>query len=535
MSHFWRGVVVPSIVLSGPLSAVVLAAPSNLQPIALTNSPVAGATGTLGNLSRAPVINSAGDVAFEGLYAGGSSRGLIVWTGGLLGQAIRSGTALPGMGPGAVVDSITFPNLADTGRIVTRVSVSPQVNHAIVAGGGSNFASLVEANTGFPSSALPFRSFDIGPLINNLDRIVFIGRHTDNSTSIWTHTGASLNSIASRGSPAPGYSAGTTFSDFGAPTLSDTGRVAYLGGTTGGTGLFLWSDGVTQRLAGTGSAAPKLSNAVFTTLATGPSLSRSGSVAITGVYTQNGSNGAGIWISSANDPLDLSPAVLSNDHLPQTPVGSSTSSFSRISINNNNNVSFTATLNSAPGLPTSARTGMWFKGPSGFLPIVRSDDPAPGLPSGYRLGLGSLDSHSALNVRDQLAFTCTLRPPGSPLDGATALCAWDRLDGLSLITYVGDAFEFAPGQFEIVTAIELANAEQPGNSFVLPGGTGGTQQCLNDAGVLTFGLRYNNGFGVFTITIPSAGTAPMMFAGSLVLLRRARRKPGVTTSIRERC
>ncbi|MEL7237915.1 MAG: choice-of-anchor tandem repeat NxxGxxAF-containing protein, partial [Planctomycetota bacterium] len=141
-----------------------------------------------------PILNDAGQVAFEGCLtgtAGGDSdtSGIFLGDGSALTQVVRTGQAAPDAN--GSFSSVDFPALNDAGQAAFTASLTG------TAGGGSG------------------------------DSGVFLG------------DGSTLTRIARAGQVAA--DANGSFSYFTSPALNDAGHVAFLGrltGTAGGNGAF---------------------------------------------------------------------------------------------------------------------------------------------------------------------------------------------------------------------------------------------------------------------------------------------------------
>ena len=126
-----------------------------------------------------------------------------------------------------------------------------------------------------------------------------------------------------------------------------------------------------------------------------------------------------------------------------------------------------------------------------------------------------------------MAFVTGLTGTGVTTANDAALWAWDPLEGLFPVVREGDLVTLSPGDVRTVSTFSLATAHQLVNmdNAFWPIGTGGVASGLNDAGQLTFGLRFTDGTSAVVVTtVPAPGTlVGLVGAWALGANRRRRR------------
>ncbi len=167
-------------------------APGSLSMSARTIDPAPGTTATYGSLDTNPTINSAGQVAFRGIFIGSgvtsaNNHGILRGTAGNISLVVRAG------------------------------------DPAIAAGGGLNFGTVTY-------NQLLNASGDLGFFA----QLTGTGVTTANDESLWKTTGTSLDLVVREGTQAPGLAAGVLFGALNPGTgthvfaLNDQGVVAFL-------------------------------------------------------------------------------------------------------------------------------------------------------------------------------------------------------------------------------------------------------------------------------------------------------------------
>lgn len=225
---------------------------AGLALVARTGDPAPGTeAGVLfRSLSRAPLLNDAGQVAFSGGLGGpgvSASNDQGIWSEGAgagLDLVAREGAAAPDTESGSVFAALTEPVLNGGGHTAFRAYLSgPNVSGGNDSGiwtqaGGAGLVLRVREGDAAPGLAagVSFGSFDASfdPLLNDADQTAFRARLTgtgvdsSNDTSIWSDGGGGgLELVAREGDPAPGTESGVVFRTFQQPVLNGAGQTAF--------------------------------------------------------------------------------------------------------------------------------------------------------------------------------------------------------------------------------------------------------------------------------------------------------------------
>jgi hypothetical protein len=231
-------------------------ASGTLTPIARAGSdtlgPNLGAGVQFFNFSN-PVINSAGQVAFRGLFTG-VSTGMGIWTaaGGTLTPVVRTGsdTLGPNLEAGVQFSLLNDPVISASGAIAFRATltgsgVDDSNNEGIWSNAGGTLTPIARSG----SDALGPNvgagvTFDLfgNPVINASGTVAFTATLTGpgidlpvNGAGLWTNAGGTLSLVARTGSdgPGPNLGDGVYFSSFNELVLNANGEMAFLANVTG--------------------------------------------------------------------------------------------------------------------------------------------------------------------------------------------------------------------------------------------------------------------------------------------------------------
>jgi hypothetical protein len=505
------------------------------QRVYMTGDPVPsigpGVTATF--YGRGPVINSGGSVCFEGGFAGpginsSNSRALFVGAPGSFTPYLRQGSQLAGGAAGVLTDSCwRNPNFSDSGTVAVVELLSGNVNNssnqAIVFGAPPTSVAQTGPVTGSNIAALS------PPVMNAAGQYAYLTDFVEGGPTrgLWFGSvGQAPAPIALIGDQAPGYAAGAHIQFLTTPTISDTGRVAFLSDialtqSSSRVTLYTGAPGALQIAAGVNDAVPGVAGSTFYEFDESPSLNRAGDLAYSGWYRVGGVNWGGVFAATAASPTTATPVFLSSSQtLPLAPAGSAPSSIWDVSIGSTRAVAFRVTL-TGPGITTSNDEGFWINRGGTLACIAREGQQVPGLAAGVLQG--SVSHQSAVNAHDQVAFML------STSDSGNSLCVWDPTLGLEVVAHTGMLFSVGPGDTRTISAIDFAGSRQlpSSDSTFNPAGTGGLASGFNDAGLLVAGLEFTNGsYGIFETSIPAPSSilAMGLFAGCCS--RRSRKRPG---------
>ena len=337
--------------------------------------------GVVFNGLQDPVINSQGQVAFDGRLMGTGvtpENGGGIWAeqdGGLTKHA-RWGEQAPGTNPGVSYWATGQPVQNSSGRISIYSGIQgPGVdnvtnsNNVCLFSDGSGAASLL-ARRGLPapgtSMGVNFSLFG-SPLLNDAGQNAFYcvlsgtGINSNNDDCIFSNAGGALGLVARDGDPAPGTEMNTVFSSIRAPTFNGLGQVA------------------------------------FHSNLSGPMIT--------------GFNGRAIWVGGVGT---LNPAVRAGQPAPGIVPAANFITFLSPDINNAGDIAFGATLVQAGTIDSTNDAGIWVMGSGGSRLVAQEKDQAPGTPMGARFG----DFNNPGNVRPAMngsgrtAFIATLTGTG---------------------------------------------------------------------------------------------------------------------------
>jgi uncharacterized repeat protein (TIGR01451 family) len=505
---------------------------------------------------RAPVINNAGEVAFWGGLDGSTFGPPTIWKWNGSSLVLLAGTGTEGPGPAGLPEH-TFSsfsvlsdreglNLSDGGHVslaallagpdivtanrdVNVVGIGPL---AVMAQSGveTELGPGVEAGTTFATIA------DLQAALNSAGDAVIIsslagGAVTSaNNRGIWTNRGGALSLIARKGTDdasGPGLGAGIVFTEpfaGGADSavvgfINNVGQIVFRG-TIAGTGVGsnnygFWKDTplgprvvvrIGDVLEGLGSVTTLLSGgrtfgwndagqlAFPITISRGPGLGTFTDVMrieTEPATTLTSLARAGV----ADDPLGPDAAVIGGGHSFDGFV-SDTSGASTV-MNGGGEVAYQAVYSG----PTGTGNRGIFVNAGGVNRIVASTDfdddvLGPGLGGGVEFA-----SFSAmhLNACGQVGVEASVT--SSTISGS-GLWAWTGA-ALRRIAFEGETFDVDPSEVEDLRVIR--------DVFVLNRGSGGNDgrpRALNDAGVVTFLLQFEDlTRGIFTAQLPLEGPA----------------------------
>lgn len=201
-------------------------------------------------LESEPVVNGAGDVAFQGRLQGtgvgpANDTGLWLWRGGRLSLVAREGQAAPGLAPGHTFGSIEWrPGIDDAGDTAF-ISWLHHGNQTFAASwvkrAGQPLAPLFVAgdhapgtasSTAFSSFGRP--SFDCSGAITMTGRLAGPGVDYSNDQGLWRQEPDGSTGLWLRtGRRAPGTPAGVTFRYFSEPVINCAGEMAVTGQLVG--------------------------------------------------------------------------------------------------------------------------------------------------------------------------------------------------------------------------------------------------------------------------------------------------------------
>jgi hypothetical protein len=253
------------------------------------------------------VMNGAGQVVMNTDLSSGISV-LLLKSGGTLTELVRAsfrgnGDPSPGGGKFFGVRSSSINNL---GQVLFAGFASNNAGLYLIANGQTTLA--IDDNAPLPEGTGTFGSLSLNALNDNGD-IAFFAESFPFSNGMYALSNNQFTTLARDGGAAPG---GGFFSLLFpdprlGPVISDNGSVAFASDlSTGGRGVFLFSQGVLTRIVGPGDASPD--GSIFFS-ADAPTINASGEIAFSG---QTG-HGFGVFIFSGGT---ISKIAAPGDTLP---------------------------------------------------------------------------------------------------------------------------------------------------------------------------------------------------------------------------
>lgn len=552
------------------LSAIALACFTGTASAQFTYNTVAlsGATGSaLGfgpNLgagvnfsgSSIPVLNSSGQVAFNGILTGtgvGTFTDTGIWTnaGGTLAVVAREGTIGPGPNVGAGVNfgpfnnTFYFPVFNAAGHVafqaeLTGTGVDSSNGRGIWTNVGGTLNAVARNGTAGPGpnvgSGVSFNSFG-SPLLNANGHVAFVGVlsgtgiTTLNNSGIWSNAGGTLAVVARTGSsgPGPNLGAGVNFSSISFPVLNAAGRVAFYGTITGpgtvGSNAGVWTNvsGSLAVVARTGSPGPgpNLGTGVTFNFLNDPVMNAAGQVAfaagITGIGIDS-TNDNGIW-TNAGGSLAVVARKGPSGPGPNLSAGIDFTSFSTMPVMNaNGHVAFRANV-IGTGVDSTNDTGIWTNAGGTIVTVARegTSGPGPNLGPGVHFSNIGSSNNPVMNAAGQVAFLGFLT--GGGVDTTNDRGIWLFSGGvLTPVIREGDPFDVDPGPGVDLRTISLVGF----TNGIGSGGEDGRAMTLNDNGMLAFNLSFTDGTsGNFTATaVPEPASLCVGAAGIFFWCRR---------------
>ena len=510
-----------------------------LRTVALSSEVAPGTSNEFFFSLSFPILNSAGQTAFQSGLFGAGVPGIDnagIWSeggGNGLELVARIGDVAPGTSGARFLASSDLPILNSAGQTAFRgrlvgTGVSSSNNAGIWSEGGGNGLVLV-ARTGdaAPGTSGALFSFLGDPLLNGAGQTAFKGNLTgagvsiSNDSGIWSEAGGNgLKLVAREGDAAPGTS-GALFSAFIlSPAFNSAGQTAFHSSLTG-TGVTdsnnagIWSEGAGSGLAliaRAGDAAPDTSGAVFSTLGI-PVINSAGQTAFSGTLTGTGiseSNNGGVWSEGGGSGLEL--VAREGDAAPGT-SGALFSGFRDVVLNDAGQTGFTGSVTGS-GVSSSNNRGIWSEGGGNGLKLVaREGDAAPGTSGAFFSSFRS----PIFNRAGQTAFLAELTGTGVTFGNDTGIWAEDTAGNLRLIARTGDLLDVDDGPgTDLRTISSLSFFENTGNED-------GRRSGFNDLGQLAFGARFtdniiNNSSGIFVsnlVAVPEPSSLVLLSLAAL--------------------
>jgi hypothetical protein len=410
-------------------------------------------------------INSHGAVAFTSIYSpnnAGSGHGAFTNTGDPFRSVVLPGDPLVGHPTGGTFGSFgTNFNpvlLADNGMTAYNswTSAFPTIASYGIWAGYTKSTTIKVALSDDPAPTLGdgvFYDRINYPVMNATGILAFQATVKGPATgfydrdAIWAGTPGNVKPVVRSNSVAPGTGGLATFSSFGTPDISSTGKVAFHASLNFGV-PFDQRDGIW--------AGPADASASLTLVA------RSGTPA-------PGAGGA-TFSSFFKDPL----------------------------INAAGTVSFADQLD-GPGVTSDNGFGLWTGlNPDNLTLVARAGDHAPGTPDGTVFNWSSSFDH-VLNNLGQVAFLGTLKGAGVDFSNDNGIWVYDPHTGTKLVAREGQTLHFAAGVDLVVRSLGLRTGASSGD---------GRATSLNDNGQIAFTAGFTTGIDYAELVADIGGIRP---------------------------
>jgi len=491
-----------------------------LRTVAFSGNTAPGTSFEFLNFSGNPVLNNAGQAAFEGPLTTQGGQGIWSEGGGTLALVARSGGVVPG-----------------TSEVFSRNFGSPLINNVgqtIFAGGieGADFRTgngiwseadgsltlvaregSVAPGTNEVFSSTSFNSPRL--LFNDSGQAAFLGR-LQRDVGIWSGGGSSLALVAREGNPAPVTNA--NFTSFGSsrtdPVLNGEGQTAFVAGlagpdvdSTNSSGIWMDRSGSLELFLRAGDMAPG-TGVNFARFGFGQlGINDEGQVAFFGVLSGagvNSSNSDSIWSDGGG-----SLALVAREG---SPAPETSGNFTFLNNPVINGAGKTAFGGSFSGFEDFGR-GIWSEGGGSLALVARSGSVAPGTSENFSSFFGLI-----LNGAGQIALTGTLTGAGINDNNDRGIWAQDSAGKLTLIAREGDLLDVDDG---------------PGTDFrtirnfgfnVSSGNEDGRGSGFNDLGQLAFRVTFTDDTsGIFIsslVAVPEPNSLLLALIGLMIWRHR---------------
>jgi len=251
-----QGQVIVTADLSDGVSSLLLKSGNSLSEVVrasfFSNGDPAPGGGTFNFIGQS-FINNLGQIAFSG----GTSNnfGLYLVSNGQTTFVVDGNSTTPD-GTGTF-GTITFVALNDHGDIVFQAESFPTPNANYLLSNGQ-FTTLARDGDPAPGGgffSLAFLDPRLSPVISNNGTVAFAAGLSTGGRGIFLFSQGTLSQIVAPGDPSPD---GSTFFSADNLTINSSGQIAFTGQTGNGFGVFLYSGGVIEKVAVPGDRLGKL-------------------------------------------------------------------------------------------------------------------------------------------------------------------------------------------------------------------------------------------------------------------------------------
>ena len=536
-----------------PVVETTTAHAQTLRTIALTGQEAPATSGALFGALFTPILNDAGQILFGGRLATGagisSPNDVALWVqmGDSTRLVVREGDQAPGAPSGVKLEGLFGQAMNGLGRVTFQSSLTgPGVTSSNDEGIWTDaegpvrlVARLGDVAPGAGGSA--FRYFFL-PQINNGGQVGFPAGITPGASGDygnWVERNNALNLVATRGTPAPGFANGATFTNTSGLVLSHTGNVAFSAVTSATTtdpvfldvtGLWVDQNGAQSLLARRDMPAPGAPDGMYFLAFSNIAYSQDRIAFTAGLRNESllVPEEAGVW---KTDGASLQPILVFGDQAPGAPAGASLRRVNALRLNDSGETAFMATL-TVNAVTPQTQTAI-FSETDGVLGLVaRQGDHPPGVASSVQFSTFPTSSF-VFNDAGQIAFSAMISggdvnlPLGRniPPEFINDHGIWgqDRSGLLRLVIRAGDIIDVDDGP-----GVDLRRVQNL-NFFGQGGSDGRGREGFNAHGQLAFSATFTDGTsGVFLSTVlavPEPAAAPLIVSAVLAALKLQRRPP----------
>jgi len=500
------------------VSLVASRAAAQLRTVAVTGDTAPDRNDTFASFTE-PIMNAWGEVAFNAdLYDELFNETNGIWSTGYTGE-LRTVVTTDYTDPetNRTFSEAGNPLLTDLGDVAFFATTDDyevegiwtdrdrlagdEVKPVVLLGDNAN-------NTNDPTRTLRF--FQLGGFDNVADRVAITASMPPATTETFPSLGVfsedisllGVNKIAEVADPAPG-SSGQFLHFPSAPTMNDSGRVAFVASlTNGATGEGVWTDsnGTLSLVARYTDIAPDTDGKEFSTLFRDSAvINNNGDVAFTATLTGliGGFLREGIWVRRSGT---IEKVMLEGEAAPGTGGANFNEITSSPLLDGAGYATFVAQTDDV-----ASRDGLWSEGAGGLELVALEGEPAPGTSLNF---LNILDF--AVNDSGFVAFKAQLS------DLSVAIFAQDPSGQLRRIVGDGDTMEiYVEDQF-VEVEVEFVDFAGLNGQYGSPGNN--TADGWNDTHQLSFHASFyseanltehdfiDGGEGVF---VTDAATVPL--------------------------
>jgi hypothetical protein len=524
-------------------TASCLAAPIELQTIALTGRPVSGlpAGVTFSRLWDVRLSNS-GQVAFQGSISVGQhkqSDPQMIWQsrlGGTLSPVVQTASSWLTTEVATAFSSIDLLSMNEADAVLFGSSIGdPYANKYLMQSTvGLNLQEIMRRDGAAPQVAPHAQFLGMNEPISRGEHVLVDAATVEYDTALivdynpkvvaglWGYSEGQLDLLVRTGMQAPGTPLGTTLYNVITHSLNSQGSIAFMGHLIGfdveqdNHAIFMkHQKGDPGLVAREGQQITHSTGEIkihdFDYYSPLP-FNDQGQLAFKALIGVSGSQRArqSIWTGTSSDDLRL--VVASEDPAPGTPPGVYFKDFWGLSLNDAGQLAFTASLRDSGG-DIEHPAGIWSTNPQGQLELViRSGGTMPGG------GILSSCDGMVITDRGQLAFGGSVDYPGQERE--YAIWGQDKHGVLQRLVSLGLEIDVEPGpgvDHRTVEDFTLLGSSNSGGNW---------ETTFNDRGQFAFIAWFTDGTeGVFLsnqIAIPEPSTAALMIISMLLAQPRSR-------------